>query len=439
MNVMLPPAMLDGMVSFFNQRLKGGGSDPKTTRGEMVKFYGFMGALTIFDTWPVKHMWRVEAAPKEIMSPPAMGRHGLSKTRFERLRHLAGELWDTGVEHDRHVLVNAPWTYTGFLEEAFNAHMPTAVQPGTELTVDEGMCHGVFTSMEKIEDVKRKAEDIPFLANVPRKPRPLGCEFKGLLDVDVGVMLRIERQVGAKFNTNLKYHAGWGHSPSQLLRLTEPWHHMNKILTGDSWFISLKAMEALLSMVTRLALAPPRACAHPRLLVCQGVYAGGDVKTNSDRYPKKEIGAELGSEPGDWATMTSTMADFRANARPDGTVPIFALAHRRGGAVRLAPRPPPSFFFLFFSVHTPVHTRVHTPRRSTGTCPRTARPSWARRRRTTSPASARRASAPPSSTRSRGRSLITTSTTTGGSASWAWRRASLLLASRSASSPPSWA
>jgi len=81
------------MVRFFNQRLSGG-SDPKMTRGEIIKLYvriHLWAPSLCVDATPVKNMWWIESGLKEIMAAaPAMGKHGMSKTRFERMRHLAG-------------------------------------------------------------------------------------------------------------------------------------------------------------------------------------------------------------------------------------------------------------------------------------------------------------------------------------------------------------
>ena len=45
-----------------------------------------MVALTIHDGKPLAEMWAVAAADWDILPPPGMGRHGMTKNRFYHLR-----------------------------------------------------------------------------------------------------------------------------------------------------------------------------------------------------------------------------------------------------------------------------------------------------------------------------------------------------------------
>ena len=55
------------------------------------------------------------------------------------------------------------------------------------------------------------------------------------------------------------------------------------------------------------------------------MYPFGAVKMHTTRYPKNEIEALCGPNSGDWAVMETTVL---------GGHSLYAIAHRRGGAVR---------------------------------------------------------------------------------------------------------
>lgn len=57
----------------------------------------------------------------------------------------------------------------------------------------------------------------------------------------------------------------------------------------------------------------------------QGIYAFGDLKQMSARFPVAQLEQHCGLESGDWAVMSSR---FGSNDWP-----VYGVAHRRGGAV----------------------------------------------------------------------------------------------------------
>ena len=59
----------------------------------------------------------------------------------------------------------------------------------------------------------------------------------------------------------------------------------------------------------------------------QGLYPFGDCKQLTKRFPVKELEASCGLESGDWSVMSTTVVGK----------PMYAVAHRRGGAVRFYP------------------------------------------------------------------------------------------------------
>ena len=93
-------------VSWFNQRL---GPKEQTTLGEVIKSWGgAYGAIALHPGETVERMWRREAAPGDLFPPPALGKHGITKSRFEKLRSLQALMFDkdeTDMDH------TDPWRY----------------------------------------------------------------------------------------------------------------------------------------------------------------------------------------------------------------------------------------------------------------------------------------------------------------------------------------
>ena len=110
------------------------------------------------------------------------------------------------------------------------------------------------------------------LTYLPRKPHPLGWMVKTLSCALTGVLIRMELVMKKEAMAQLKYVAAFGATTACSLRLTEPWHHSKRILVGDSWFGSLRAVTELMK---------------------KGIYAVMAVKTGSAGFPKAELNAKI--------------------------------------------------------------------------------------------------------------------------------------------------
>lgn len=92
-NLVLPRAFAEACVKW---RLAGQSSNSrtrKTTLGEVVRSWGYYGAIATHPGEPVEGMWRQQAQPGNILPPPGIGRHGLSRNRFVKLRELQGMMF----------------------------------------------------------------------------------------------------------------------------------------------------------------------------------------------------------------------------------------------------------------------------------------------------------------------------------------------------------
>ena len=299
-NAAVPHAMLVKMEKFFNQRLDGQKHENrKTTLGELVRFMSYMGALSLQPGTPLREMWKQVPSPKDIFPPPAMGKYGLSKNRFLLLAKLAGEAYplnETGMD------ATDPWRFSRMPVDMYNEHMAEVFSAGWNFGPDESM--SAFTGEAAApHPAPIKPHQIPHAMFVPRKPEPLGCELEDAADAQCGAIFFLEINEGAVRMASKEYVSEYGATTACSLRLAEGYHNTKRAWGGDSWFIGVREVETLL--------------AH-------GLYAYGDVKTHTARYPTEEIMAFVGPNSGDWAVMTTKVA---------GDHKIYAIAHRRGGAV----------------------------------------------------------------------------------------------------------
>jgi hypothetical protein len=60
----------------------------KTTTGEVIQSWGYYVALALNPSVPVDNAWQDDMKPGDLFPPMAMGRHGMHKNRFRRMREL---------------------------------------------------------------------------------------------------------------------------------------------------------------------------------------------------------------------------------------------------------------------------------------------------------------------------------------------------------------
>ena len=117
------------VAGWMNQRLPGGKGPvvEKTTVGEVVRLWGYMGALAKNPGLPVKRMWQDAPRAGDLMPPPNMRSHGMVKNRFNKLVELHGLMFNLD-EGD--LDQNDPWRYARAPVDAFNDHMRKVFVPG---------------------------------------------------------------------------------------------------------------------------------------------------------------------------------------------------------------------------------------------------------------------------------------------------------------------
>lgn len=271
-NVALPWEFMRKMFDvdgFINQRLSGKNMSAyhrKTSLGEGIRFLGYMYAIALNPGTPVRAMWQEKERPgeeKSILPPPALGRFGMSKDRFERLEQLAGLMFSVS---ESELDESDPWRYCSLALAQHNAHWLSVYHASWLLAIDESMSPFV---------PEREGDgplDIPFLSNVPRKPSPLGAEIKTVADGESGAIIYLElalrfkrKRNGTQVVPTFAEQPGKDTMEAQCLRLTEPWHFTERAVGADAHFISYASCEAMREKVCppALQLAP---C--PCLCIC---------------------------------------------------------------------------------------------------------------------------------------------------------------------------
>jgi hypothetical protein len=237
---------------YINQRLTGADYSPqnrKTSVGEGIQFFSYKLAIANNPGVPVRRMWAEKWGPgeKRTQLPPALGRFGMGENRYHRLDGLIGSLHSVSEsELDK----TDPWRYCNLVPDCHNAHWEEIFVPSWMLGPDE--------TMVPRSDEGPPPHGLPFLSNVPRKPKDLGCELKDTADGECGAICRIEFALKYKRDRDepqvaAPYEGEWGATTAQCIRLVEPWIGTNRVFGADAHFIGVDSCEGLLLKVPSAA------------------------------------------------------------------------------------------------------------------------------------------------------------------------------------------
>lgn len=133
------------------------------------------------------------------------------------------------VPSGRRLAADSLYQIRGYLK-AFNATLSEALIPGRYLCVDESMNQWL-------------GNGIPNVKKVPRKPHPIGQEFKTLADHDTFCIIQLDT---VSDPVKKRYDDTDRNLIATVKRLTEPWFCSGRTVIGDSWFGSPEMTIALL-------------------------------------------------------------------------------------------------------------------------------------------------------------------------------------------------
>jgi Transposase IS4 len=151
--------------------------------------------------------------------------------------------------------------FFGFLN-GVNERKFNTITPGCMVVLDESMCKWVTfrTGDNGFED------GMPHIQKLLRKPVPVGAEFRVLVDVTSGVILRSEVVKSKADSLNDEFRQSHGPSTAAVLRLLMPWERSGLIVIADSFFSSVATLVACLS---------------------KGLHFMGNIKIGRTNFPKE--------------------------------------------------------------------------------------------------------------------------------------------------------
>jgi hypothetical protein len=155
--------------------------------------------------------------------------------------------------------------------EAYNENLAECMDPGKYLCIDESMCQWLGRHM-------------PNIKHVPRKPHPIGQEYKTIADCDTCCILRLDFVSDKK---KKRFDDQDRTLVAQVKRLAEPWFGSGRTLIADSWFGSPEMATVLIGKGL-----------FSIMQVCKRRYWPRGM-------PKKDMIGKLGNELGSHLSMTS--------------------------------------------------------------------------------------------------------------------------------------
>jgi hypothetical protein len=193
--------------------------------------------------------------------------------RFKDFRRFLPSIW---IDHeDEHT---DPWWKFYKAIETFNEIRKVKLVKGDWALIDE--------SMSAWRPRTTRLGGLPNISHIPRKPEPLGTEFKSIADPSTGCMLGLEIQRGKEGMESLEYNRQYGNTCGCTMRLSDI--AGCKGVKGDAWFGSV------LNCVS---------------LKLKGYDSVLQIKQNSSLYPKAFVDEMLGDAPGGVAVFLSGSLD----------------------------------------------------------------------------------------------------------------------------------
>ena len=266
------PNILDDIVNWTNSSMPNRAA--RTSRHEVVKFFGIMYAMTLYPSRQRSNYWATEDSA--LFPAPAFGRRfGMSRDRWSALLKY---LRFCDPAEDEEVPVD-PWREVRTLVNGFNRNRAETVCPGWVLVIDE--------STSKWRGLGDWYElGMPHITKIPRKPEPVGAEIKDLCDGTTGIMLWLELMEGSEIMKKKPFcEPGVLEGTAMCLRATVPWHGSGRVLLGDAAFASVQTCIRLKKV---------------------GLYFTGIVKGSSRFYPKRHLQTMQMAQRGDTATFTAS-------------------------------------------------------------------------------------------------------------------------------------
>ncbi|RHZ73223.1 hypothetical protein Glove_232g213 [Diversispora epigaea] len=190
---------------------------------EFMKFIGILTIMTYVRCADICDYWSIEQKTGGVSL--GFGQY-MSHRRFRNIVKFL-TLTDTPIDD------NDPFYFARKFHNEFNENLAKAITPGSILCIDESMCQWMG-----------KIDKGPFQRKIPRKPHPIGCEFKTMADARTNLFLQLDPVEPPEYSSKKKF-AEHSATIATMLRLTEPWFSSGRTIIADSWFGSVKACTTL--------------------------------------------------------------------------------------------------------------------------------------------------------------------------------------------------
>jgi hypothetical protein len=264
----------------------------EVTKNEFWVFFGIMVSARIHGRQG--QVWDDEdEEPEGIEQPINLGHHML-KYRFDDIKKFIPYMWERpGLK------ATDPWWQLSLMEEEFNENRSRTVMASCEKVLDE--------LMSAFRPQTRKNGDLPNLSFIPRKPEPLGAEFKAICCAASAMMIWIELQRGREPMRASDYAATSGVTAACTMRGARASKRYvgddedadpNEVFFGDSWFSSV---ETVCQLWNRFK------CRY-----------GGILKTNHSRFPKAWIERTMK----EWPAGSHIVLEGRATREGVGIIAV---------------------------------------------------------------------------------------------------------------------
>jgi len=184
--------------------------------------------------------------------------------------------------------------------DKFNDNAAAVWSPGFLLCVDETMHQWL-------------GKECPGLTVIPRKPIPVGIEFKTTCCALSKIIIRLDPQEGALNMMDKECNLEWGtkkkpgKSTGCTLRLVKPWWNTGRIVLGDSWFGSLKTAISLLT---------------------KGLFCILNIKTGHAFFPRTILAANISKENREHCRMATVTLKTPVASLNESKFEVMAAAQR---------------------------------------------------------------------------------------------------------------
>ena len=206
-----------------------------------------------------------------LISHPNFDKY-MTYNRFKDFRRFFPTIWIDENEEGKDPNDRDPWYQITLAIKRFNMIRQKKIHKSQWAVIDE--------SMSAWRPRTTRLGGLPHLSHVPRKPEPLGTEFKCTADPASGCMLALEIQQGKEAMKHQTYNSDYGNTCGCTLRLMNITKGDDDVcvgVKGDAWFGSIKS------------------CAN---LKSKGYESVLQIKQNHALYPKNFVNEILKDAPG---------------------------------------------------------------------------------------------------------------------------------------------